>query len=84
MSWALTYGGVTGNLVKWVLIWTSLAFIGGWRLMRAPSGGGDQPLSVPLTDDGTERKPADDSGAPPRNRTYRARIVPYALQPGHA
>jgi hypothetical protein len=80
-SWALTYGDVTGNLVQWVLLWTSLALLGGWRLLRAPSGGNDQPPLVPLSADKSTRAPADDPGAMPRNRIHRARIAwSYALR----
>jgi hypothetical protein len=75
LSWTLTYGGITGNLVIWVLLWTSLAFIGGWRLVRAPFGDGGQPPLVPLTADESTREPADDPGTVLRNRAYRARIA---------
>lgn len=75
LSWALTYDGITSNLVIWVLLWTSLAVIGGLRLMRAPLDGGDQPPLLPYTVDKATQEPDDGPGTMLRDQVRRARIV---------
>jgi hypothetical protein len=84
LSWTLTYGRVTDNLVKWVLLWTSLAFIGGWRLLRAPSGGGELPLLAPLTAEEPPHR-SDNIGTMSRTRIGGARAArAYAFRLRHA
>ena len=78
VSWAVTYGGVTGNLVLWVLLWTCVATFLGWLLMRAPSGDGNHPSLLAPDSKEVSREPFDDA-----RRTLRARIsLPGPLRAG--
>jgi hypothetical protein len=51
-AWSVTYGGVTDNLVIWVVFWTSQASMLGYILMRDATG---TPRGTPISDSTTEQ-----------------------------
>ena len=49
-AWAITYGGVTDNLVVWLVFWTSQFTMLGYILMRDTSGTDDASRAVATAD----------------------------------
>lgn len=72
--WAITYGGVTQNLVGWCLMWTLVATVLASLLVRADPGDGDGAPTLGPTPDDTRQElpPASDGSWLERVRHVRA------------
>lgn len=82
--WSITYGQVTQGLVGWIVLWTSLATVFGFLLLRDSSRHGGTPLLLPDSTPRSAREASDDSHELRRARHSRQWLLLAAVRHARA